>query len=160
MNEAERSRKVEEYGRGPDLLMEALAGIPREAWSFQPGRDDWSVHEILVHMGDSESMGALRLRKLVVEPGSTLMPYEEAKWAKVLDYLKQDADDSVQIIKYARHSTYRLLKTLPAEVYGNSIRHPEQSEPYTVDRWLEIYSRHIPDHIEQMNRAYEAWKSR
>jgi hypothetical protein len=160
MKESERSRKIEEYGRGPDLLVEALAAIPRESWSFQPGPEDWSVHEILVHMGDSESMAALRLRKLIVEPGSTLMAYEESKWAKALNYLKQDADDSLQIIKYARHSTYRLLKTMPPEVFENSVKHPEQSEPYTVDRWLEIYARHIPDHIAQMNRAYDAWKQR
>ncbi len=52
-------------------------------------------------MGDSESMAALRARKLIVEPGSTLMGYEEAKWAGALDYQEQNLEDSLQIIKLA-----------------------------------------------------------
>ena len=160
MNDDERRQKIEDYGRGYDHLLEALAGIPREAWDFKPAPTEWSVHEIIVHMADSESMAALRARKLIVEPGSTLMGYEEARWADALDYRRQDADDALQIVKLARQTTYRLLKTLPAEAFGHSVRHPEQAEPYTFDLWLTIYARHIPDHVDQMKRAYEAWKQK
>lgn len=160
MNQEERNQKIEAYGRGYDHLLEALTDIPREAWDYQPSPQDWSVHEVLVHMADSESMAALRVRKLIVEPGTTLMGYEEAKWADALEYRKQDADDALQIIKLARQTTYRLLKTLPAEVFSHSVKHPEYDEPYTFDRWLSIYAGHIPDHVGQMMRAYEAWKKK
>ncbi len=79
MNRDERNAKVEQYGRGYELLSEALMQLPREAWEYKPSPQDWSVPEIVVHMADSESMAALRVRKLIVEPGSTLMAYEEAK---------------------------------------------------------------------------------
>jgi len=159
MNAQERNDKIEQYGRGFGLLEAALAGVPREAWDFKPSPEDWSVHEILVHMGDSESMAALRVRKLIVEPGSTLMAYEESKWAGALGYQKQNADDSLQIIRLARQSTYNLLKTLPDEVFGHSVTHPEYSDPYTFDTWLNIYARHIPDHVEQLKKSYLTWKS-
>jgi hypothetical protein len=155
MDAKERKAKIEEYGRGFALLESALARIPRESWKQRPAAAEWSVHEILVHMGDSESMAALRIRKLIVEPGSTLMAYEEAKWADALQYLSQDPDDSLQIIKLARQTTYRLLRSLPDAVFNQSVRHPEMSEPYTFDTWLDIYARHIPEHIAQMERAYE-----
>jgi uncharacterized damage-inducible protein DinB len=160
MNQGERNQKIEDYGRGYDRLLEALADIPREAWDYKPSAEDWSVHEILVHMGDSESMAALRLRKLIVEPGSTLMGYDESKWAGALEYQKQDADDALQIIKLARQTSYRLLKTLPEEAFAHAVKHPEYSEPYTFDKWLSIYARHIPDHVEQMKKSYEAWKKK
>ena len=160
MNEGERNQKIEDYGRGYDHLLEALADIPREAWDYKPTAQDWSVHEILVHMGDSESMAALRLRKLIVEPGSTLMGYDEATWADALEYQKQDADDALQIIKLARQTSYRLLKTLPPDAFAHTVKHPEHSEPYTFDGWLSIYARHIPDHVEQMKKSYEAWKKK
>jgi hypothetical protein len=160
MNSTERNGKIEEYGRGYDLLAAAIAGIPREAWSFRPAANEWSVHEIIVHMGDSESMAALRLRKLVVEPGTTLMAYEESKWAGALNYKDQSAEDSLQIIKLARQTTYRLLKSLPASVFDHSVTHPEMSEPYTFDIWLGIYARHIPDHLDQIRRAYDAFKKK
>jgi hypothetical protein len=160
MDSQERAAKIEEYGRGCELLTAALAAVPREAWSFKPSAEDWSVNEIIVHMGDSESMAALRVRKLIVEPGSSLMGYDEAKWAAALNYRAQDADDSLQIIKLARQTTYRLLKSLPTPVFDNSVTHPEYPEPYTFDKWLGIYARHIPDHIEQIQKAVEAWKKR
>ena len=50
------------------------------------------------------------------------------------------------------------LRRCPKRYSSNSVTHPEMSEPYTFDTWLDIYARHIPDHIEQMQRAYEAWQ--
>lgn len=158
MNREERHEKIEQYGHGFDLLTAALADVPRQAWGFKPSPTEWSVHEIIVHMADSESMSALRARKLIVEPGSKLMGYEEAKWADALDYQKQSADDALQVIKYARQTTYNLLKTLPDEIFEHSVQHPEHDEDYTFDRWLTIYAKHIPDHIEQLKKSYQAWK--
>jgi len=160
MNREQRNAKVEEYGRGFDLLTAALAKVPHEAWEFRPAPTEWSAHEIVVHMGDSESMAALRARKLIVEPGSTLMGYEEAKWAGALGYEQQDREASLGIIKLARQTTYRLLKTLPEKVFEHSVKHQEYPEPYTFDKWLDIYARHIPDHIAQIEGNVEAWKKK
>jgi DinB superfamily len=153
MNTKERNEKIEQYGNGFNLLTAALAKVSKEVWEVRPEPNEWSVHEIVVHMADSESMSALRVRKLIVEPGSTLMGYEEAKWADALNYKKQSADDALQIIKLARQTTYHLLKTLSDEVFAHSVTHPEYSEPYTFERWLNIYERHIPDHIEQIKKT-------
>ena len=158
VNKQERNEKIEEYGRGYELLSKALSGIPHEARDFKPAAEEWSVHEIIVHMADSESMAALRARKLIVEPGTQLMGYEEARWAGALDYQHQDIDCALDIIRLARQTTYGLLKSLPEEVFTHSVVHPEYGEPYTFDRWLSIYSHHIPDHIEQMKKAVEQWK--
>lgn len=158
MDTKERNEKIEAYGRGFDLLTAALAKVPKEAWEFRPEPNEWSVHEIVVHMADSESMSALRARKLIVEPGSQLMGYEEAKWADALEYKKQNVDDALQVIKYARLTTYNLLKTLPDAVFAHVVKHPEHDEPYTFERWLTIYARHIPNHIEQIEKTVEAWK--
>ncbi len=158
MNRKEIDEKIEQYGRGFELLTAALAEVPREAWSHRPEPDEWSVHEIIAHMADSEAMSALRARKLIVEPGSILMGYEEAKWADALDYKEQSAEDALEIIRLARQSTYNLLKRQPDEVFAHSVIHPEYPDaPYTFEQWLNIYARHIPDHIDQLKRSYRAW---
>ena len=158
MNREEINEKIERYGRGFDLLTAALAEVPKEAWTYRPAPDEWSVHEIIVHMADSESMSALRARKLIVEPGSTLMGYEEAKWADALAYKQQSIENALEIIRLARQSTYELLKRQPDEVFTHSVIHPEYPDaPYTFEQWLNIYARHIPDHIDQLQRSYQAW---
>jgi hypothetical protein len=158
MNKDERTQKLEQYRQGYGLLGAALTEVPKDAWDFKPSEADWSVHEVILHIADSETMAALRARKLVVEPGSTLMGYDEAKWAGALKYQKQDMDDALQVIRLIRLTTYKLLSSLPDEVFTHSVTHPEYQEPYTFDQWLNIYSRHIPEHIEQIRKNIELWK--
>jgi hypothetical protein len=159
MNKDKRMELIEEYGRGFDLIMATLAEIPREAWAFKPASDQWSAHEILVHLKDSELNGVLRLHKLIAEPGGTLATYEPHIWSSVLGYQNLDVDDALELFRLLQRTTYRLLKTLPNEVWANSIVHPEQKELYTMEMWLDIYTEHVPEHCEQLREVYRAWKA-
>ena len=160
MDKQERNEKIELYGRGYNLLMAALAEVPPEAMKFKPEPKEWSVHEIIIHLADSESNSALRARKLIVEPGGMLMGYNQDQWAIQLNYHEQSAEDALEILRLARKSTYELLKRQPEEVFTHAIVHPEMSEPYTFDKWLNIYARHVPGHIEQIKKNVELWKNK
>lgn len=158
MDIRERNEKIELYGRGFDLLKAALAQVPQEAMKFKPEPKEWSVHEIIIHLADSESNSALRARKLIVEPGGTLMGYNQDQWAIQLNYHEQSLEDALEILRLARKSTYELLKRQPDEVFTHSIVHPEMNEPYTFEKWISIYSKHIPGHIEQIKNNVKLWK--
>src|SRR5215212_6251758 len=125
MDKHERQTKLDLYGKGFDLLIETLEDIPREIWTFKPEPKEWSVHKVLVHLADSESNAALRARKLIVEPGSTLMGYDQALWADALNYHEHSYEDALEIIRLVRKTTYELLKRQPDEIFGHSVRHPE-----------------------------------
>ena len=158
MNKQERDEKIELYGRGYNLLIETLKDIPKEMWKFKPEPKEWSVHEVLIHLADSESNGALRARKLIVEPGSTLMGYDQDRWAIELDYHDQNYEDTLEIVRLVRKTTYALLKKQPDEVFEHTVVHPEYDEPYTFEQWLNIYPDHIPGHIEQIRNNYKIWR--
>jgi hypothetical protein len=158
MQREERNEKIELYGNGYDLLIGTLRDIPREMWTFKPEPKEWSVHEVLVHLADSESNAALRARKLIAEPGGTLMGYDQDQWAIELDYHDQSYEDALEIVRLVRKTTYELLKKQADEVFEHSVRHPEYDEPYTFEQWLDIYSAHIPGHIEQIRNNYEIWR--
>jgi hypothetical protein len=158
MNREELNEKIELYGRGYDMLIETLKEVPQEMWKFKPEPKEWSVHEVLVHLADSESNAALRARKLIVEPGGTLMGYDQDKWAIELDYRDKSHEDALEIVRLVRKTTYELLKNQPDEVLEHSVKHPEYDEPYTFEKWLDIYSAHIPGHIEQIRNNYKIWR--
>ena len=158
MNQAERNEKIELYGKGFDLLLETLKDIPHEMWKFKPEPKEWSVYEVLIHLADSESNAALRARKLIVEPGGTLMGYDQDKWAVELDYHNQNYEDALEIVRLVRKTTYELLKKQSDEIFEHSVRHPEYDEPYTFEKWLNIYAEHIPGHIEQIRNNYKIWR--
>lgn len=163
MNRDERKALIEEYGHGYDLLTAALAEIPQEAWEFKPEPREWSAHELVIHMADSEMMGVTRVRMLIAQPGATLMPYDDNRWATALDYLHQNLEEALQLFKLMRQMTHDLLKTLPEPVFMQSVIHPEHGYPeygevYTLEKWLRIYTRHVRDHSEQLKKIHEAWR--
>ena len=158
MDKQERDEKLELYGRGYELLMETLKDIPHEMWTFKPEPKEWSVHEVLVHLADSESNAALRARKLIVEPGGSLMGYDQALWADELNYHEHSYEDALEIVRLVRKTTYQLLKKQPDEVFEHWAVHPEYEEPYTFEQWINIYSAHIPGHIEQIQNNYKIWR--
>ena len=160
MNQQERNEKIELYGRGHDLLVEALNDIPSEMWKFKPEPNEWSVYEVLIHLADSESNAALRARKLIVEPGGTLMGYAQEKWAAELYYHEQSHEDALETVRLVRKTTYELLKKQPDKVFDHWVKHPEYEEPYTFENWLNIYSAHIPGHIDQIRNNYKIWRDR
>src|ERR1044071_2866588 len=131
MNKQERNEKIELYGKGHDLLIEMLMDIPQEMWKFKPEPKEWSVHEVLVHLADSETNAALRARKLIVEPGGTVMGYDQDRWTVELNYHDQSYEDSLEIVRLVRKTTYELLKQQPDEVFTHSVIHPEYDDPYT-----------------------------
>ena len=84
-----RQEKIVLYGRAADLLAEALGRFPREMWQYRSSVDDWTIHEIIVHITDSEANSYVRCRRFIAEPGQALMAYDENQWAKVLNYEKR-----------------------------------------------------------------------
>ena len=73
-----------------------------------------------------------------------------------VDYLKRE----LQPVSWnqCRKTTYELLKRQPEEVFAHFIKHPEYPDPYTFEKWINIYSGHIPGHIEQIQNTVKLWK--
>jgi hypothetical protein len=163
MNAKERESLIEEYGRGADLLTEALEAIPAQAWDFKPAPKEWSVRQLLGHMADSEMIGATRLYMIVAQPGSTLMSYDDDKWGQVLSHPGRNVDDALQLFRLVRQTNRQLLKVLPEGAFKNKVIHPDKvypefGEDYNVEKWLRIYTRHVRDHIQQLQAIHAAWK--
>ena len=154
----DRQRKIESYGNAFNVLIEALNEFPREMWRYRPAADRWTIHEIVVHIADSEANSYVRCRRFIAEPGQAVMAYDERAWATDLRYHDQSADEALELFKWLRLKSYHLIKTLPESTWSNTVYHPENGT-MTLDDWLDVYERHVPDHIAQMREAYQAWQT-
>ena len=157
MNTTERQARLAVYGAAYDELTTALAKYPREMWQYRPSDDVWTIHEILVHITDSEASSYVRCRRFIAEPGQSLMAYDEMQWALALDYHAQSVDDAVALFRWLRQSSYRLIQTVPETAWAHTAYHPENGT-MTLDDWLEVYARHVTDHATQMEAVYQAWQ--
>lgn len=154
----QRKQKIESYGRAADQLAQALDQLPRQMWHYKPGPDRWSVHEIIMHIADSEANSYIRCRCFLAEPGKAIMAYDENQWAASLRYQEQDPDEAVELFRLLRQMSFRLIAALPEDVWSSTVYHPEGGN-MTLDDWLTIYTNHIPEHIRQMQATYDAWEA-
>ncbi len=151
-----RLQKIESYGNAHAELVGALKRFPREMWTFRPSPDRWSIHEIVIHIADSEANSYTRCRRCIAEPGESVMAYDENRWAKALRYHEQSTEEAVELFRWLRLSSYRLIQTLPESTWSNTIDHPENGT-MSLDDWLDTYERHVREHVEQMQASYDAW---
>lgn len=158
MDKKERDGLIEKYRTAFDEFEAALKLIPREAWLFKPAPKEWSVHQVIVHLADSETNSYLRARRLVAEPGQPLMGYDQDVWADKLDYHNQSVEDALEVTRLVRKMTYDLIKRLPDENWSNTVVHPEYPEPYAFEKWLRIYADHPRVHAGQISENYRIWK--
>ena len=153
-----RSHKIESYGNAFPELAGALEKFPREMWQFRDEHGCWSIHEHLVHIADSEANSYIRCRRLIAEPGRTLMDYDENQWASALDYHSQSIEESLHLFQWLRSKTCTLLKSLPESAWSNTAFHPENGN-MTLDDWLDVYESHVREHIGYMDQNYDAWQA-
>ncbi len=152
-----RTEKIESYSKGYENLINAFNEMPREMWNFKPAPNKWSVHEIIIHMADSEANSFSRARKIICEPGSTIMAYDQDTWAIKTKYHNQSTDDALDLFKILRRMTYNIIKNLPESIWNNEFVHPERGK-LTLDDWLNIYEGHVNVHINQMKRNLNEWQ--
>jgi hypothetical protein len=158
MDKTERNALIERYGSAFDEFVAALKVIPKEAWLFKPAPKEWSVHQVIVHLADSETNGYSRARLMAAEPGRSVMAYDQDVWADQLDYHATNTNEALEVTCLVRKLTYDLLKRLPDEVWDNTAVHTEYTEPYTFEKWLRIYADHPRDHAGQITENYNLWK--
>ena len=156
MTREERRQKLESFGRAPALLSNALRQFPKKMWLYKPAPERWSIHEIILHLADSEATSYVRCRRYIAEPGSSVAQFDAARWAGSLGYFHQSTREALEIIRRLRRMTYQLLVTLPDPVWSHTVE-PSAPDGMNLEQWLEIQERHIPHHIEQMRLNYEGW---
>ena len=150
-------KKIEEFGSYAVILPEVLREFPREMWPYKPDADHWCVHEIILHLLDTELNFYVRYRACAAEPGKTIMPFDQDKWSRALRYVDKDVDDAIGALRWAIRANHELLKSLPEYVFENTVIHPERGTR-TLDQLIEVYFGHIPHHIGQMRKRLGEWK--
>ena len=92
----------------PDAVSALLAkmGAAKAATAPAPGK--WSPAEIVCHLADCEVAFGFRLRQTLAEPGHTIQPFDQDKWAP--PYVGIAAADALAAFSALRKWNLLLLK--------------------------------------------------
>lgn len=142
-----------DYERATAVFLAAAADVtPTTLDAHHP--DGWSARQVIHHLADSEAQSYARLRRLLAEPDPVIQGYDEAAWAcaPTLGYAELPVENSLAVFAAVRASSLDIIRRLSPEDLQRAGTHSE-SGPYSVSRWLEVYSGHPVEHADQLRRA-------
>ncbi len=150
MDAHERANLIATYRDGYRAVTDALAGIT-DAELDRPDGGGWSARQIVHHLADSEMTSALRIRRLLAQPGSAIQGYDEKAFAERLT-MDRPIEPSLEAMRWARESTAQLLDRMTDADWQVVGTHSESGR-YSAEDWLRIYAAHAHDHAGQIRRA-------
>jgi len=154
----EREELIRRYTEGPAKLEAALSKVPREALKWRPAPDQWSIHEVICHCGDAETVHASRIRYLLAGDGPAITSFDDDRWLRALDYHSRPLAPEMAAIEGTRAATAALLRLVPDTSWSAAGTHSEQGV-YTAEDWLRGVADHLHVHAQQVEDNLAAWQA-
>ena len=137
---------INAYAEGPRLLEAAVADLSQDELRFSPGPEHWSIHENVVHVADTDLVGAARMRYVIAQPGSTLVSFDQNLWARALDYGALSMKEALALLRAIRATTVEILRRAPAEAWEQTGINTEAG-PQTLEWLVEHFADHVHYHL-------------
>lgn len=152
-----RQQAVSELQATRDALLPwfAVTG-PELTRSYAPGK--WTVHELLVHLADAESVLLDRVRRLASEEKPLLWAFDQDAWVAKLNYRNRDLARAGRLFAAARESILELATGFDEAALARVGVHSERGKVTLVET-LNGIAKHCGHHLGQLQaiRAGTPW---
>lgn len=146
------------FQQAEQRMRAAIAGLTEDQLRARVrAPDKWSIHEIVMHVTDSEIQGVYRIRKCVGEPDSVFPIYDQDAWVASRNYRQgpvQDREDALILLGALRRSAMQIFRDATAADWDARGKHPEFGW-MTLQSLLELYADHVERHIDQILHTRE-----
>ena len=156
MTEAELKKHLDSAEKSPKQIAAAVSGLSDKVLRYRISPDKWCILEILAHLADIEILYAYRIRQMLADKDPVIAPIDQDAWTKNLGYLESSPPELVALYGLNRHANMQLLLRLKEADLQKSARHPEKDHPVTVADYVQMMSKHGPNHLEQIEKLKKA----
>jgi hypothetical protein len=156
MTEADFRKHLEAAEKSPKLTALGVSGLPDKTLRYKPAPDKWCILEILGHLADVEIVFGYRIRQILADPKSTVVPMDQEAWAKNLGYLETPPAEMIALYGVNRHANLQILRRLKVADLERSVFHPQLNRDLRLAEIVEKLDTHSAKHLDQI----EALKKR
>ncbi len=142
---------LERFRSGPGNLERSIDGLSEHELEFRPSPGKWTIREIVLHLCDSEIVGAYRIRCIMGEDDAQLIAYDQDKWAARLNYGKRNLSNAVELFRMLRKSTAELFVDMDDSIWTRSATHTERGRVTLADM-VKLYADHCENHVAQIRK--------
>lgn len=118
------------------------------------GLGKWSVHQLLHHLADAETVMAERIRRVIGEGRQVLWVFDEDKWARALEYGSMPLELSRDIYRATRAGTRYLVATF-YESHGAMEWVHSATGVRTLQQEMDKVASHNEHHLAQIRQALQ-----
>lgn len=137
---------IEQYSRGGIQLQEAIKGLTAKEFLATPVPGTWSIQQIVIHLMDSDLIGADRMKRVIAEENPALIGYNETLFSQKLFYEKLDPFLAAEVFRKNRELMGVILTSLPESAFARSGMHNERGR-VTLGELVSGYSQHLAHHL-------------
>jgi hypothetical protein len=148
---AQSGHPLDLQGQTPEVLAALIAGTTQERLGERPGKDKWSIGEILAHLAEDEIATAWRYRQMVEHDGIDLAGFDQDLWARLGNYQARSPEESLELFRLLRHANLLFLQQLSEEQWERCGIHAERGR-ITVRDLAGHMAGHDANHLEQIRR--------
>lgn len=139
---------LERFVRGATLVREAVHGADAGTIS-RPGKEGWSIRDVLVHLGDAELVRSTRLRMILAEDEPALFTFDEGLWKRRLHYIWRSPEAAIALFDQLRFTQMEILRQLDTASWARAGVHPGDGR-ITVADLIIRGAAHTDDHARQI----------
>jgi uncharacterized damage-inducible protein DinB len=142
----QRQKFIAEIEQAPAALRAAVAGLSPQQIETPYREGGWTVRQVVHHVPDSHMNAYVRFKLALTEDQPTIKPYAEDLWAKLPDSQSTPLETSLVLLEVLHNRLVRLLRSLTAEQWKRSFRHPEMGT-MPLEKNLALYAWHGRHHV-------------
>ena len=138
---------IDRFEQGGQRLRDACTGLNAQELTARPGPGRWSIHELVIHLADTDAIAIDRMKRVLTEDNPMLLNADESAYITELHPHEQSLDDALTLFEINRRQWARVLRLLPDEAFARPGTH-NLSGHLTLGDLLKAYSDHLDHHLQ------------
>jgi uncharacterized damage-inducible protein DinB len=146
VNDQQKKAFLDEIEQTPAQLRAAVRGLSDSQLDTPYRPEGWTVRQVVHHVPDSHLNSYVRFKLALTEDEPTIKTYAEDRWAELSDTKATPVEVSLVLLESLHDRWVRLLRSLTAEQWKRTFRHPELGA-MTLEKTLALYAWHGRHHV-------------
>jgi uncharacterized damage-inducible protein DinB len=154
LSEDQKQKFLDDIAHAPANLRAAVKGLSDQQLDTPYRPEGWTVRQVAHHVPDSHLNAYIRFKLALTEEEPTIKPYAEDRWAQLADTRATPVEVSLVMLDSLHDRWVRLLRSLRAEDWKRTFRHPEMGV-MNLEKTLALYAWHGRHHVAHITTLLE-----
>ena len=130
-----RREWIDTIAAAPARMRAAVEGLSVQQLDTPYRPDGWTVRQVVHHLADSHMHSYIRYRLALTEENPTIKPYDQVKWAELLDARFGPVETSLELLESLHSRWVALLESMSDADFERTFFTPSAARSGWMPPW-------------------------